>query len=167
MKQIKLIPRSYWKPILFALVDDEDYEFLSKFNWRYQKSATTIHAYATIDSVVVSMHSLILPSPSIDLTPDHINNNGLDNQRHNLRLATRSQQAQNSRKRQGCTVSTYKGVYFREERSKWGAKITIKGKRVYLGLFETEKLAAQAYNRAAMEFYGEFAKLNEFEKVEK
>src|SRR5579871_1113565 len=99
MKQIKLIPQSIFKPILFALVDDVDFDFLCKFGWSYYRGTRgTIYAYTRIEGRITKMHQLILPSPEKSITPDHINGNGLDNQRNNLRLATKGQQTYNKKR---------------------------------------------------------------------
>ncbi len=90
---------------------------------------------------------------------DHINGNRLDNHPCNLRLATRSQNAMNSRPRLRCT-SRYKGVYFNKEFRRWEARIKKDGVRHFLGRFEDENAAAEIYNRAAKELFGEFKQLN-------
>jgi hypothetical protein len=158
MKQIKLITQSWRKPILFALVDDEDFEWLNRFSWSYCKGGSTFYAHTHIDRKMVYMHQLILPSPGFDLlTVDHKDLNGLNNQRENLRLATRSEQRANQRKSWGST-SRYKGVR-KYKTGKWEAYI--KGK--HLGTFYTEEAAAAAYNEAATKQFGEFANLNVIE----
>lgn len=95
---------------------------------------------------------------------DHISGDGLDNRRSNLRIATNSQNqanraAQGSRDGSPCS-SRYKGVSFDRERGKWRAAVGTKG-RYFRGRFDTEEEAALAYNRAAVERWGEFAQLNE------
>ncbi len=88
---------------------------------------------------------------------DHINHDGLDNRRCNLRLATRANNCHNQRSFKGS--SKYKGVWRVGE--KWAACIRVDGRSKRLGTFVSEKEAALAYNQAAREHYGEFAKLNE------
>ena len=113
------------------------------------------------------MHQMVCPSDSILLTPDHINGNGLDNQKNNLRLATASQQAANQKKRnfKNSSLSKYKGVCYRKDTNFWIAGIKINDKRINLGQFETEKSAAIAYNKTAIKYFGEFAKLNNFSEI--
>jgi hypothetical protein len=91
---------------------------------------------------------------------DHINGDGLDNRRENLRLATYNQNTLNS-KIQSRNTSGYRGVSWRKCANKWIAKIVVNGKNLYLGLFTDKHQAAVAYNKAALEHYGEFARLNE------
>jgi hypothetical protein len=158
MKQIPVVPLKITRRTVFALVDDEDYDFLNKFEWYPRSNGKKLYARARIDGKYADMHQLILPSPSYKLTPDHINNNGLDNQKHNLRLATKSQQGANTAAK---GKNKYKGVHFKKQCNKYIAEIMCKGVRQYLGSFRSEAEAALAYNKAAFEAFGEFAKLNE------
>ncbi|CAB4124593.1 HNHc domain containing protein [uncultured Caudovirales phage] len=87
---------------------------------------------------------------------DHINCNGTDNRISNLREATSKDNTKNKRPYKGC-LSLYKGVS--PSGKKWSARITF-GKTIYLGLYETEVEAAIAYNKAALEYFGNFAKIN-------
>lgn len=156
MKQIKLVNRQ-----LFALVDDEDYAMLSCFSWYLVESPKGCYAYTKIDDRTVYMHQLVLPSDDEKLTPDHRNGNGLDNQKSNLRLATKSQQCMNRCKQSNGITSRYKGV--RYSKSGWEANIRVNNKQTYLGRFISERDAAFAYNKAATKHFGEFARLNEVE----
>ena len=88
---------------------------------------------------------------------DHINGDKTDNRRENLRLANKSQNGANRSKQKGCS-SEYKGVY--KPTKKWRATIMVNGKRIHLGYFIDEMDAASAYDEAAMEHFGDFAKLN-------
>lgn len=89
---------------------------------------------------------------------DHKDGNKLNNTRVNLRVATRSQNEMNKKKAAG--RSQYKGVSFDTQRQKWRSYITVNKKRKHLGYFDQEWDAAQAYNEAALDNYGEFAILN-------
>ena len=106
------------------------------------------------------MHREIIPLPD-HLVADHINHNGLDNRKANLRPATRAQNNYNrlAIKRKGAT-SKYKGVAWKKEYKKWNAQIYFKGECIFLGYFKEEKQAAKAYDKAAKEYHGEFASLN-------
>lgn len=90
---------------------------------------------------------------------DHINGNPLDNRRHNLRLCDRSENLANTHKRPGGT-SRFKGVSWCNRDKKWVAHIEVRGRQKNIGGFRSEEEAAAAYNRAATEAWGEFAKVN-------
>jgi hypothetical protein len=91
---------------------------------------------------------------------DHINHNGLDNRKVNMRLATRAENARYSRKTKNKFHSDYKGVYYIKRVKRWRARITFEGKTMYVGEFKDEKSAGKAYDRAAKKYFGEFACLN-------
>jgi hypothetical protein len=93
---------------------------------------------------------------------DHINGNGLDNRRENLRIATASQNHMNKTKQRGTYTSTYKGVSLRSDRLHlgWYANIKVEAKHIHLGRYPTEEAAAMAYDKKAKELFGEFAHLN-------
>jgi hypothetical protein len=90
---------------------------------------------------------------------DHINCNRIDNRKSNLRHATRSQNVRNTIPRTD-TSSKFKGVHWHKASKKWMTRIYINGKRKFIGSFNNEYDAALAYNAAAAEHYGEFARLN-------
>lgn len=146
--------------MICALVDDEDFEFLNKFIWSYEKKPHTSYASTQLEDRRVYMHQLILPCPE-GCTPDHINGNGLDNQRSNLRIATYSQNSANRRLPKNKS-SKYRGVTWSISNNQWMAQLKNKGHNIYLGYFSSEIDAARAYNRAALEKFGEFARINEF-----
>jgi hypothetical protein len=106
------------------------------------------------------MHREILRPPG-HLVVDHINHNGLDNRKANLRHATR---AQNNFNRliiiREDSSSKYKGVSWRKRKKKWRARICINGERKHIGYFKDEIHAAKAYDKAAKKYHGEFASLN-------
>lgn len=153
----KTIPLSQGK---VALVDDEDFEWLSQWKWTYSKHYSTGYAYRNPSSTglvtrsKVYMHRAIL-SPPQGREIDHINGDGLDNRRWNLRICTHAQNLWNSRKRKG-TISQYKGVRLMKGSGNWVSYIGQK----YLGSFDNEETAASAYNQAARQYRGEFARLN-------
>ncbi|MHC4207804.1 MAG: HNH endonuclease, partial [Planctomycetota bacterium] len=89
---------------------------------------------------------------------DHINGNGLDNRRANLRLATVAQNAWNSKKRN--PRSGYKGVWFAADKGLWRAAIVCHGRRIHIGYFTDKIAAARAYDAAARKYYKEFARPN-------
>jgi hypothetical protein len=99
-----------------------------------------------------------LDKEAAGIVPDHINRNGLDNRRSNLRIANKQQNCWNSRDRGG--VSRFKGVHWKVAEGKWAAAISHDGIRKHLGYFVSEREAAEAYDDAAITFQGEFAFLN-------
>ncbi len=151
-----------------VFVDDEDYEWLSQYKWQIGKRRHTCYVYRngrTINGVKQHspyMHREIM-SKYHDvgyMDVDHIDNNGLNNCKNNLRLCTRTQNHGNRRVQTGFT-SKYKGVGWHKTTNRWRAYIQINGKYVHLGMFNDERLAALAYNNAAINHFGEFAKLND------
>lgn len=88
-------------------------------------------------------------------TVDHINGDTLDNRRSNLRLATPAENMRNQKRRKD-NSSGYKGVCFHKQTKKWMARVVIKGKGIYLGVFDTPELAYQAYCDSARQIHGEF-----------
>ncbi len=148
---------------LVALVDDEDYEELSQYNWHAYKHRNTYYAIRNLPiypglRTTAKMHRQVMRAQTDEMI-DHRNGNGLDNQKHNLRIASSSQNAANKRARIGST-SEYKGVSWHKQHGKWYAAICIKRKQIFLGLFTDEVEAAKAYDRGAREHFGEFAKTN-------
>ena len=104
------------------------------------------------------MHCSLL-NPTGSLVVDHIDGNGLNNQKSNLRIATRSQNSMN-RDKQADNKSGYKGVYWKDSHKKWAAVIKIERKAVHLGLFTDKEEAAKAYNEAVKVYFGEFGRTN-------
>lgn len=111
----------------------------------------------------VKMHNVILPADN-GLEVDHIDHDGLNNRRENLRPGSHTQNSQNRRKPKHAMTSRFKGVHHHSGRSKqFRAGIQVHGKYIDLGLFDREIDAARAYNEAAKKYFGEFAELNETE----
>jgi len=149
-----------------ALVDDEDYELVAPHRWRVaeqeRKGSRPSGPYAVTvirqggRQVQVSMHKMITGWP---LT-DHVNHNGLDNRRSNLRPATMVQNGQNSLPNVRRGSSRHKGVHWHSRSRLWIARIRHQGKQRHLGCFASENEAAAAYDAAAQELFGEYALLN-------
>lgn len=150
-----------------AIVDTEDYDLVSQYKWhstnthvRYAQTRTSARGGAK--RRMLTMHRLILDAPP-HMDVDHINHDGLDNRKANLRLCTSSQNSANQRPRKGGT-SQYKGVSIARAdmaRSRpWRATLGFQGKRIIIGQFATEHEAALAYDAKAREVFGEFARLN-------
>lgn len=147
---------------LIAIVDDDDAAVISGFSWNAFRcrSAKTWYARTTVYSPTkqdIFMHALILPAPP-GMEVDHKDLNGLNNQRSNLRLATRSQNMANRVWHVGRSKSGFKGVYRRG--SRFQASIRVNGKAICLGSFGAAEDAAAAYDSAALTHFGEFARLN-------
>lgn len=154
MKEIKL---SQGKT---ALVDDADFDWLNQWKWFAAKSKKTFYARRAKDkNQLVHMHREILGiSSETDLMPDHIDRNGLNNQRFNLRIATITQNNSNQTIRVNKS-SKYRGVSIRDD-GRWKAEIRSNKKLFHLGYFNDERDAAIAYNKKAIELRGDFANLN-------
>ena len=142
MKQIPLTQHR------LALVDDEDFEWLNQFKWCVNSSKYVITGKNT-------MHKMIMNPPK-DMQIDHVNGDRFDNRRINLRICTGSQNCMN-RKPTTKGISGYRGVTWHSTTQKWRARIELNGIKISLGLFLTPEEAAQAYNQATKQYFGEFA----------
>jgi len=140
---------------LVALVDERDFKMFGRVRWY----AVRRKHYVYVRSRLGLLHRVIMNAPA-GLDVDHVNGNGLDNRRSNLRLATRQQNLHNSRKPTSGKSSTFKGVSWDESKRRWRARLRTGGRQVFLGLFDRERDAARAYNRAAREAFGAFALVN-------
>ena len=144
-----------------AIVDDWNYERLSNYTWLISTngSKSTYYAIHQISrNNCIWMHHLILPPPP-GFEIDHRDGNGWNNQQDNLRICTHSQNLMNQ-KPQLETSSIYKGVIWDKQTNKWRARIVLNRRNTHLGRFKSEKEAALAYNCAALQHFGEFARLN-------
>lgn len=144
-------------PGLFAMIDEPDYEMVSQYKWR--PCFTNGKFYARRGGNGAYMHRLIA-SPGRSQVVDHINHNGLDNRRDNLRVCTGSENQRNRSQLQVNNKSGFIGVYFDQKAERWRAKISVHGDSVYLGTFDNPIDAAMARDEAAKMQYGEFATLN-------
>lgn len=137
-----------------AIVDDDMYDYLMQWKWclnvgmggkRYAQRRPGI-----------TMHRVIMQAPG-GVEVDHVDGDGLNNQRCNMRLVTRQQNTWNQKPRHG---SIYKGISFDKNARKWRAFIRIEKKNKHLGCFTSDLDAARAYDQAAREHFGAFAWLN-------
>lgn len=146
-----------------VLLDEEDLHLIEKYSWRIQKRKHGPYVRSSIPvngkHVDIYLHRIIANAPE-GLVVDHINGDGLDNRKCNLRVCTHAQNLANQ-KNQKRGRSKYKGVVWRANANKWGAKIMVEGKYIWLGYHSLESAAAQAYNEAATKYLGMFARLNE------
>ena len=143
----------------FALVDDEDYEWLSAHLWHVNKQPNSNYAITTHDGKQVLMHRLIMELKMGDgIQVDHINHDGLDNQKSNIRICNKQQNQCNRFTTKHS--SQYRGVCVFNKNKVFSAQITINQVKHHLGLFRSEKEAAQTYDRVAIKVFGEFAQPN-------
>lgn len=151
MKEIKLTQNKV------ALVDDEDFEYLNQWKWYAMRCGKKYYALKTRrKNEEYLMHRCVISST---LEIDHIDNNGLNNQKTNLRECSREQNMQNRNKFLNNT-SGYKGVYWKESRKRWVAQLMHNGRYVLDRSFNSAEEAARAYDKAAIMYHGEFAVLN-------
>jgi hypothetical protein len=165
------LTKGYW-----TIVDDEDYGWLSEFKWCVTISKTSIYAVRGVRKQehenrgiqwsisVLYMHCEIMNGSTgyaNGIEVDHINVNGLDNRRRNLRQGDHDKNTYNRKKSSNSDIhSKYKGVYKSETDGRWCARTTHEKKTKFLGTFYFEEDAATAYDRRAKEVFGEYANTN-------
>lgn len=144
-----------------ALVDDEDYDYLNQWNWYAAKSRYVYYAqrmgFINGKHIIVKMHRILTNLTDPKLMVDHINNDGLDNQKANLRITTSGPNQINTNRIRG--EVPYKGVTYRKDVDKFQSRITVNGRTFSLGFYTDPISAAEAYNEAAVKYYGSFAKV--------
>lgn len=152
----------------YALVDDEDFDFLNQWKWyaSYDKNLkgyyaqcgrSVRHLDGTRKTKIIRMHRMIMGELfgrelSVKEVIDHINHDPLDNRRSNLRVVSSRQNCQNRKRK---FSSKYPGVYWDKAKKKWRAAIRINGKSKHLGNFVDEREAAKAYEQVCRELVGE------------
>lgn len=141
-----------------TIVDDEDYEELSKYKWHTANGYVVRHVSSKPD-IREYMHRAVNKTP-VGLVTDHINGDKLDNRRSNLRAATVSQNGANTLKRRSYGNFS-KGVSLHRKTGLWRARLQVKGKPVMCKYFKTPEEARVAYQQAAKKLFGEFARLDE------
>ena len=145
----------------YAIVDDEDYINLSKYNWvfnnGYAVGAIRVGEYGYKKGGLVMMHRQILSAPE-NMEVDHRNHDRIDNRKENLRVCTRQENMMNKGTRNG---RKFKGISFHKISGKWS--VVFLGK--WIGYFDTPEKAAREYDKHAKEHYKDFASLNFPEKL--
>lgn len=150
MKKIKLTQGK------FAIVDDDIFDFLNQFKWYanfdgrnyYARKSMNVRFGKIKKQLTIRMHHLVIGYPLHKKQIDHINHNGLDNRRSNLRMVTCRENAWNQRRQSNGKVSSrFPGVYWNKGNSRWCSQIRINGERVELGIFKNELEAAFTYLR--------------------
>lgn len=144
----------------FAIVDDEDFEELSKHKWYCSIAGYAIRSIyvGRKQQTKIWMHREIIHTPP-DMQTDHINGNRLDNRRGNLRICTSCGNSKN-RKLNKNNISGFKGVAWDKKHKRWWVHIKTNGNQKHLGYFDDTVQAAHAYDEAAKKYHGEFARLN-------
>ena len=149
-----------------ALVDDDMYEYLNQWKWQVNKNGNKFYAVTSwlINGKyrTINMHRLITNNKNTKMHTDHINGDGLDNRKINLRICTTSQNSMN-RGLQINNTTGFKGVNYDKFSNKFRAQIRVNNIYKNLGYYIDPKDAARAYNAAAIKLHGEFANLNKID----
>ncbi len=156
MKKIELPQGKY------AIVDDEDYPVLSRFTWSLgeDKNKGIQKAVTTIGRRYVNMATFLIPKTREKVEYTHLNKNGLDYRKENLKIVTAAEARHGRYQKRIDNSSGFKGVWMHRKTGLIYAEIAKEGKRYRLGCFKTPEEAAEAYNKKALELYGEFAYQN-------
>jgi len=159
MKQIALTQNQ------FAIVDDEDYDRIVSFNSWCASTHQRRKTFYAVSSRVVNgkcklfrMHRLIMGVDDPHVFVDHIDGNGLNNQKSNLRICSKFQNQQNRPKNKN-NSSGHKGVHRDKARDKWAAKIMVNRKNIALGRFDNLQAAVDAYKTACEKYHGEYSNI--------
>lgn len=152
MKQILLKPNELG---LVAMLDDEDFDRVKSITWCAQQASATWYAVGNVpNNGSLLLHRIVMNAPN-GIVVDHIDHNGLNCQKSNLRFATRSQNSANRRSAKG-----FRGAYFNKVSKLWVASITCNGTREIIGKYDKLEDALDAYDQRAIELFGEFAMTN-------
>lgn len=155
---------------IFTVVDNDDYEKINQHKWHVLKGNYTFYAVRKTSrkegSKMIFMHREILGlQPGDGITTDHRDHNGLNNRSNNIRTCTKGENAMNAHPWK-TKASRFKGIRPGRTGKGWCARIKFQGKMTHIGTFDTEIEAAEAYDRVAIELFGEFALINFPKKFE-
>ncbi len=140
-----------------ALVDEMDFEVLSRWKWQYASGYAVHSTHASGHSVQLKMHRFLTEAKRGEIV-DHIDGDRLNNCRANLRIVSSSVNAQN--RMNEAHLENFKGVYFCRQKEKYVSSITVNGHKKTLGYFDDPIQAALAYDVAAVEWFGKDAATN-------
>ena len=141
---------------LFATIDYSDFHLVRGSLWYADTTYDVCYAASRFGKIILKMHMFIMCKKKID----HQDGNGLNNRRHNLRVASQSQNMMNRRISKSNNTSGFKGIYLHKHSGLWHARIHLNYKSKSLGYYHEPEEAARAYDAAAREYFGEFARLN-------
>lgn len=147
-----------------AIIDDEDFDKVSRYRWYSDVKKRRVYAGRSErgdDGLPrsISMHRFILGHCG-NLGVDHIDGNGLNNQKSNLRICTQTENLRAFQRKRHSATSKYRGVSWSSDRKKWLSQIVVNKKTINLGRYEDDMDAAKSYNIAAEKYFGAFATLN-------
>ncbi len=151
----------------FAVIDDDDYDRISSHKWYAKKNnvkCKVVYYAATNITILgkrttIRMHQFILGSSPNGKEIDHADGNTLNNQKHNLRFCTRTQNLYNAIG-SPYSATKHKGITFNNKSNMYRVRISINGKSTHIGCFKKIEDAICVYNNAALKYHGEFARLN-------
>jgi hypothetical protein len=138
----------------FAIVDDDDFEKINTYKWCIKKTSHNLYAKRVFNMKTIDMHRFIM-NPKIGYVIDHINGDGLDNRKENLRICTHSENMKNIKVRKDNT-SGVRGIHWQKKANKWHCQIQYNGKKIYLGLYkdlEDAKRVVLLHQNNTSEFY--------------
>lgn len=137
-----------------AIIDDEDFDYLNQWKWHYEHTG---YAYRSLSNGGKTIMHRLITKVTDGMEIDHINGNGLDNRKENLRICTHAENGRNTKLRKDNTLG-YKGIKICG--NKWSAQIKIGHQYIHLGTFNSINDAVHAYDNAAIKYFGEFANPN-------
>lgn len=145
----------------YAMVDDDDFKRISNWKWTalVRKWPYSPYAFRREMHKTIYLHRFIVNAPN-GKDVDHIDGDGLNCQKENMRICTHAENQHNYKKCKTKTSSKFKGVCFDPLRNLWAARIKFHGMTISLGRFNTEEQAAHIYDKAAVLRFGKYARLN-------